>query len=150
MFASSSTQMNTLLFLLLVLAMLWFLSRLFGFQLGCASCSGSCECGCIGGCKCGAGCGCSCRRALGFPDLYTQPCDASRIAGYNLPAGWNRMCSSLREGFQPLEESQRSCTAPSTGGCQAQPTCADCERPFTGYDTRHREIFLIYWQEWKM
>lgn len=144
--------MNTLLFLLLVLVAMWLLSRHFGFRLGCASCSngGGCPCGCIGACMCGAGCGCSCRRALGFPDVYTQPCDASRIAGYNLPAGWNRMCSSLREGFQPLEQSQRSCGSAPTGGCQPKPTCADCERPFTGYDTRHREIFPIYWQEWKM
>lgn len=145
--------MKSFLFLLLVLFTIWIISRHFGFRLGCSSCSdgSNCPCGCVGQCQCGSGCGgCGCGRALGFPDLYTQPCDASRIAGYNLPKGWNRMCSSLREGFQPLEASERSCESVVPGECQPPPTCEDCERPFAGYDTRHREIFPIYWQEWKM
>ena len=63
-----------------------------------------------------------------------ESCDASRIAGYNLPKGWRNMCDTMREGF----------------ACQKPIDCNDCEKPFRGYDTSHREIYPIYYQEWQM
>lgn len=114
--------MNLILTVLVVALVWWFVTRLL-----------------VGGGDC-----CGAARFNDFPDRYNVPCDASRIAGYNLPLSWNRMCSNLTEGFHgaPIE---------SVGqGCQTPPDCVACERPFRGYDLSRREIFPIYWQDWKM
>ena len=79
--------MNLIVLLIVIIAVWWIMTRVLGLRkyFGCGMCDDEADNWVCGG------------EARGFPDIYTEPCDASRIAGYNLPRGWNRMCSSLTE-----------------------------------------------------
>lgn len=114
--------------IILVAAAWFFLTQIIG---GCASCNRPKMVNHLDVVP-PVGCGPVCKHV----PLKCKTCNVklNERSGYQVPIGWETVRENIREKFD--------------GSCPEKPSCAGCEKPFSGYITSNRDIYPIYLDEW--